>query len=167
MTQAPRHDSSGPLSRAPAPDSAPDPAEQPDTKPPNWLTEDAHTAWDAAVALLTSVRIVAKSDLTALARYCQYLSEWIALTNDINERGHILEIEVEEGKTPRGRGVYTNPAVMQRDAIERSIRSLEKALGLDPASYLDLTRDLNKALTDRKKVKGGRRVGGFLNTDKK
>lgn len=158
MTQAPQNAPNGPRSRAtPAPvDDAPEQHE--DTTPPDWLTKDAHTAWDAAVRLLTSVRIVAKSDLTALARYCQFLQEWIDLTDQISVNGHTL--------TDRFGQIKANPEVAARDSIEQRLRQLEKALGLDPSSYLDLTKDLNKAVTDKNKARNGRRVGGFLNTKK-
>ena len=152
MTQAPQHAVNGPRSRA-KPQAEP-PEQHADTTPPDWLTKDARPAWDAAVLLLTSVRIVAKSDLTALARYCQLLSEWIGLTERIGEQGHVTTDRFGQDKL--------NPAVQARDSIERSIRALEKALGLDPQSYMDLTKDLSKALTGRQKAGSGRRVGGFL-----
>lgn len=156
MPQAPRNSPNGPRSRgSAAAGTTPDPAEQPDTTPPLWLDDRAIPAWNAAVDLLTQVRIVAKSDLTALARYCQLLCEWIELTKDIRDRGHSIATKT---------GEKLNPSVSARDSIERSLRSLEKALGLDPSSYLDLTRDLHKSLTDKNKARGGRgSVGGFLN----
>lgn len=153
MTQAPQN-APNPRSRATPADERPE--QHADTTPPSWLTdEDALTAWSAAVQLLTAVRIVAKSDLTALARYCKLLSEWIALTKDIDLNGHTVADRFDQMKL--------NPSVQARDAIERSIRALEKALGLDPQSYMDLTKDLSKAATGRQKAKGGRSVGGFLN----
>lgn len=156
MPQAPRNAPNGPRSRGSKPDiDPPDPAKQPDTKPPLWLDDNALPAWKAAVDLLTQVRIVAKSDLTALARYCQLLYEWVILTKDIRARGHCVETTT---------GEKLNPSVSARTQIEAALRSLEKALGLDPSSYLDLTRDLAKAATDRNKARGGRgSVGGFLN----
>ena len=158
MAQAPRNAPNGPRARGATapPDEAPDPAEQPDTTPPLWLDDRAIPVWNAAVDLLTAVRIVAKSDLTALSRYCQLLCEWIELTKSIRERGHTITTKA---------GETVNPEVRARTQIETALRSLEKALGLDPSSYLDLTRDLSKAATDRQKAKGGRKsVGGFLNT---
>lgn len=144
--------------RARAKGSKPDPTDQPDTTPPLWLDERAEPAWRAAIDLLTQVRIVAKSDLTALARYCQFLCEWITLTHAIRDNGHSLETK---------NGPKLNPEVSARTQIEGALRSLEKALGLDPSSYMDLTRDLAKSLTDRNKARGGRgAVGGFLNAKK-
>lgn len=156
MTQAPQNAPNGPKSRAAPADEPPEQTE--DTTPPDWLTEDAHAAWTAAVALLTSVRIVAKSDLTALARYCQFLAEWIDLTAKIAANGHTLEDRFGQ--------IKANPEVAARDSIEQRLRQLEKALGLDPSSYLDLTKDLAKAVTDKNKARNGKRVGGFLNTKK-
>lgn len=156
MPTPPRNSPNGARQRGAAPDL--DNAEQPDTTPPLWLDDRAIPAWNAAIELLTSVRIVAKSDLTALARYCQYLCEFIELTKDIREEGHSI---------PTKDSYKTNPAVVARGTIETALRSLEKALGLDPASYLDLTRDLSKALTDKKKARGNQAsVGGFLNSKK-
>lgn len=157
MVQHPRNSPNGPRSRGVTADDAA-PAQQPDTTPPLWLDDRAIPAWNAAVDLLTQVRIVAKSDLTALARYCQLLCEWIILTKDIRERGH--SVVTKAGET-------VNPSVRARTQIETAVRSLEKALGLDPSSYMDLTRDLAKAVTDKNKTRGGRgSVGGFLNTKK-
>lgn len=157
MPQAPRHSPNGPRSRGTGDtaSNAPNPAEQPDTTPPLWLDDRAIPAWNAAVDLLTQVRIVAKSDLTALARYCQFLCEWIECTKDIRDRGHSITTK---------QGEKVNPSVSARHQIELALRSLEKALGLDPSSYLDLTKDLHKSMTDRNKARGGRgSVGGFLN----
>ena len=157
MTQAPQNAPNGPRSRAPASDAEPE--QHADTTPPSWLTDaDGVAAWDAAVQLLTAVRIVAKSDLTALARYCKLLSEWIKLTADIDTNGHTQEDRFGQNKL--------NPSVQARDAIERSIRALEKALGLDPQSYMDLTKNIAGAATGRQKAKGGKSVGGFLNKKK-
>lgn len=158
MSQAPQNGPNGPRSRGKAVSAAPDPAGQPDTTPPLWLDDRAVPTWNAAVDLLTQVRIVAKSDLTALARYCQMLCEWIVLTKDIRQRGHTIETKA---------GETVNPSVRARTQIESALRSLEKALGLDPSSYMDLTRDLAKAVTDKNKARGGRgSVGGFLNAPK-
>lgn len=154
MVQAPKHDPNGPQAR-PGPAADAPLVQTEDTTPPDWLSEDALPAWTAAVALLTSVRIVARSDLTALARYCKLLSEWIDLTGDIDTKGHVTKDRFGQDKL--------NPAVQARDSIERSIRALEKALGLDPQSYMDLTKNLSGKLTDRHKARGGKRVGGFLN----
>lgn len=155
MPQAPQNDPNGPKSRGTGGIAAPDPAKQPDTKPPLWLDDRALPAWKAAVELLTAVRIVAKSDLTALSRYCQLLCEWIELTKDIRSRGHSIETRS---------GEKLNPSVSARTQIETALRSLEKALGLDPQSYMDLTKDLAKVLTDKNKARGSRgSVGGFLN----
>lgn len=156
MPQAPRNSPNGPRSRGATDEDDAEPVEQPDTTPPLWLDDRAIPAWNAAVDLLTAVRIVAKSDLTALARYCQLLCEWIVLTKDIRERGHSVVTKA---------GEKVNPSVSARSQIETALRSLEKALGLDPSSYLDLTRDLAKSVTDKNKARGGRKsVGGFLNT---
>lgn len=159
MVQHARNSPNGPRSRGTdTAASGPVTAQQPDCSPPLWLDSRALPAWNAAVDLLTQVRIVARSDLTALARYCQLLCEWIVLTKDIRDRGH--SIVTKAGET-------VNPSVRARTQIETALRSLEKALGLDPSSYLDLTRDLHKSLTDKNKARGGRgSVGGFLNTKK-
>lgn len=160
MPQAPRNSPNGPRSRGGSAADTPDPADQPDTTPPLWLDDRAIPAWNAAVDLLTQVRIVAKSDLTALARYCQFLCEWIECTKDIRDRGHSVNTKT---------GEKVNPSVSARHQIELALRSLEKALGLDPSSYLDLTKDLDKRLADKNKARGNRgSVGGFLNAkDKK
>lgn len=154
MTQAPANSPTGPRSRGPGQDTKPDAAKQPDTTPPDWLAEKAYPAWNAAIELLTSVRIISKSDLTAVGRYAKYLTEFIDLTASIDAEGHTTEDRFGQAKA--------NPAVAMRDAIERSIRSLEKALGLDPQSYADLTRDIHKAALRKNQVQGKRGGGGFL-----
>lgn len=153
MVQAPSHAPDGPRARGRRIENNLE--GQPNTDPPDWLNTKAHPAWWAAIDLLTSVRIISKSDLVAVARYCKFLTEWIDLTANIDANGHTSEDRFGQMKA--------NPSVAMRDAVERSIRSLEKALGLDPQSHADLTRDINKALKDKNKVRGRRGAGGFLN----
>lgn len=156
MVQASKHSPAGPRSRASQGPEAPafDPAS---VEPPSWLSGEALKAWGRALVLMTGARTAAEADLTSLARYCQFLSEWIDLTEAIMRDGHTREDRFGSPKL--------NPAVSARDGIERSLRALEKALGLDPSSYLALTKDLASQARERAKVRGTgqRRVGGFLN----
>ncbi len=157
--QAPRHDRNGPLSRTQEPVDSDDAGLQaPPPEAPEWMTDDyAVAAWDSGVRILTAQRTLAEADLGALGRYCQFVAEWVTLTKDITDNGHTAKNRFEEERA--------RPQVSQRDSIERSLRNLEKALGLDPAAHLAITRDLAAVARDRSKGSGGgkSRTGGFLN----
>lgn len=175
MVQAPRNDPvAGPRGRGrPSAPDEPEPAAL-DTDPPSWLKHPAALiAWNRAIALLTESRMVASADLTTLGRYCQYLAEWCELTECIDLEGLLVDRErrvVNKKDQPSYTDRIANPAINARDTIERALRQVEKALGLDPAAYLAITKDMAAQARERAKIGGQSnrpRVGGFLNKKEK
>ena len=167
MPQAPRHSQSGPRAQGGADTDNPEeplPAlEEVDTadlEPPAWLGDaNSIDAWNKAVRLMRAMhRRFNPSDLVSLARYAEYVGNWHQYTETLGADGKFID----------GRfGLVAHPALAERAKCEFCIRSLEKALGLDPASFLDLTKDLSRVARDKAAREGpgrrAKRVGGFLN----
>jgi P27 family predicted phage terminase small subunit len=60
---------------------------------PDWLDGVAQAEWARVVPLLTSMGLVGKVDMAALAAYCQSYSRWVAAEKDITENGTLFELE--------------------------------------------------------------------------
>lgn len=117
---------------------------------PDWLhgTDDtaamAVNAWQSIAAILVNSRQFREGDQAALARYCRYLAEWVALTNDIDNLGRIITNTGPKG----GETTIANPAFRARGQIETGIAALERELGLSPKSRIEVQRRLMAALQD-------------------
>jgi P27 family predicted phage terminase small subunit len=96
---------------------------------PKWLVDGvARRLWKSLHDDLTAARFLATTDQAALGRYCQYMADWIALTEQIRREGWTYTTSsdhVEEMKRP-------NPAVRFRREAETALSSLEDRLGLNP-----------------------------------
>lgn len=117
---------------------------------PDWLhgTDDtaamAVNAWTSLAAILVNSRQLREGDQAALARYCRYLAEWVALTNDIDTLGRIITNTGPKG----GETTIANPAYRARGQVETAIAALERELGLSPKSRVEVQRRLMTALND-------------------
>lgn len=108
-------------------------------KPPTWLVQKAARAlWTKLHSDLTAARFLEGTDHAALGRYCQYMAEWVDLTDKIITEGwtYVTSSEhVEEMRRP-------NPAVRFRKDVESSLKALEDSLGLNPRYRMAITQAL-------------------------
>lgn len=106
---------------------------------PVWLkTAPARKLFDKLRGELGSLRFVQDTDEAGLARYCQYLSEWIRLTRKLETEGETFTTSSEHVKD----WVRLRPEVRLRDRAETHLQSLEDRLGLNPKFRFELTSRL-------------------------
>ncbi len=116
--------------------------------PPDWLATDsdasalAVNAWNTLVQVLIDNRRLANTDLSALARYCRYLGEWVECTKSVDKYGVVICAPGTD--IPKHR----NPAFLARQQIEKDMLQQEKELGLTPKARTALQRQLLAALDD-------------------
>lgn len=117
---------------------------------PEWLegADDvaamAVNAWNSIATILVNARQFREGDQVALARYCRYLAEWVALTKDIDDLGRIITNTGPKG----GETTIANPAFRARGQVETAIAALERELGLSPKARIEVQRRLMNALQD-------------------
>lgn len=159
--------------RAPSQSDVPETPEPIDyvPEPPEFLNGEsdisamAVSTWRALAPLLVDARALRESDLFSLARYCRYVSEWVQLTSDIDQFGFTVVNE-----TKHGIAHAPNPAVMARQRVEQAMQTLERELGLTPASRMKVQKTLMAALKDlplagRQKTANRGGAVGFLESD--
>lgn len=104
---------------------------------PKWLVNRvARALWAKLHEDLTSIRFLQSTDQNALARYVQYMSEWIALTDVLEKEGYSYKTSsehVEELVRPR-------PEFRMRKDVEACLTSLEDRLGLNPRYRFAITQ---------------------------
>src|SRR5215468_3667791 len=57
---------------------------------PDWLDDDAKTAWRKLVPELEMMGVLTRIDANALARYCRLWSRWRAAEEFIQKHGEVL-----------------------------------------------------------------------------
>lgn len=102
--------------------------------------EATRRAWHTLAPMLVDNRTLRESDLFSLARYCQYVAEWVELTQTLNTEGFTVVNTTRNGETHA-----VHPAVAVRRTNEQSMANLERELGLAPESRLNLQKRLMQA----------------------
>jgi P27 family predicted phage terminase small subunit len=104
---------------------------------PKWLVNRvARTLWTQLHENLVSIRFLQSTDHNELARYCQYMAEWISLTDTLEKEGYSYKTSsehVEELVRPR-------PEFRMRKDVEACLKSLEDTLGLNPRYRFAITQ---------------------------
>lgn len=106
---------------------------------PSWLTgELARKTWDQVAGDLIAAKFVRSTDVVALARYCQYVVDWI----EANKVTSKMKVPVYETDTNHGKMLRIHPASIIRSRLEDDLVKLESVLGLTPRDRHQLMKDL-------------------------
>jgi len=106
---------------------------------PSWLKKPAaKRIFEKLRGDLGKLRFISDTDDACLARYCQYLSEWIRLTQTLDKEGETFTTSSQHVKE----WVRLRPEVRLRENIESHLQSLEDRLGLNPKFRFELTSRL-------------------------
>jgi len=140
---------------------------------PDWLAGKKGTvgvlalqAWASLAPLLVQARQLRQGDEISLARYCRYVSEWVVMTDDIDDMGMILIDTGPKG----GETTKANPLLRARASLETAISGLEKELGLNPKARIEVQKRIMQYVKDLPQLGGRERAKpngavGFLNRD--
>ena len=105
------------------------PAGAPDR--PDWLDEEAKTAWDELVPMLEGMGVLTRIDGRALARYCHTWSQWRKAAAFIAERGVSYPLRDENGKV---KCFAQWPEVAVVRGLAQQLTRLEQEFGLTPSA---------------------------------
>lgn len=95
-------------------------------KPPHFLKGEAMAEWGRVVPELDAIGLLSVVDRAAMTAYCQSWATFVAATEDINERGVMVE--------GRDDTLVKNPSVqLQRDALA-NIKIWCTEFGLTPSA---------------------------------
>jgi len=85
--------------------------------------------WSEVAGYLIDARIVRVSDRNALARYCETLADYVAVTRELDGQGHVYWTESNHGKMQR-----ISPWFAVQERLVKRLQDLEDRFGLSPAS---------------------------------
>ena len=98
----------------------------------------AGAVWERIAGSLISANLVRSTDAVALARYCQYVVDWIE-ANDVVSK---MKVPVYETDTNHGKMLRIHPAATIRGRLEDDLIKLEEKLGLTPADRHRLLQNM-------------------------
>ena len=93
---------------------------------PACLSNDAKTEWFRIVPMLQNMRLLAQTDLVALADYCQAWGDWQAGRRNVQRLGYFV-------KGAAG-GMVANPALRVQDKASQRMLKLAVQFGLTPVA---------------------------------
>ena len=104
------------------------------------IAERARLIWDSLIGQVVDARVYRDTDAVAFARYCRYLSEWIAYNEEL-DAGALFSTD-QNGQLRR------HPAIIARKTVEDAMDRIEQQFGLQPAHRIKLTKQLAASLKD-------------------
>lgn len=108
---------------------------------PEWLDDRAKEVWFQVVPMLVSMRVLARIDGGALARYCDAFIQWKRAAEFLNTHELVYPLKGKDG-TMRGLAAY--PQNRLYESYARILDRLESGFGLTPSarSRITLTKSL-------------------------
>lgn len=105
-------------------------------KRPKWLKHDkiAQREWRKIVPELKRLGLLTNIDTTALAMYCEAVSEYVQAVEKIKENGPVVEYTNTKGET----NMVENPAIQVKKKNYQVIKDMLKEFGLTPSSRASL-----------------------------
>ena len=114
--------------------ASPPPVEAP--KPPPMLDRTAKAEWRRVAKLLVDLQMVSLLDRAALTVYCQGWSDFVSLTKQVQEEGHV--VIGKSGDTKR------NPALVSLIDARTSMMAAAVKLGLNPVDRARMLASISK-----------------------
>lgn len=108
----------------------PTPPKEPPPKP-GWLSEEAGAAWDQIVPRLEEMKVLARIDANALARYCELWVEWRQALTFIRKHGQTYPIKDGYGKI-KALGQFPQVALVHK--LSQALSRLEAEFGMTPSA---------------------------------
>lgn len=110
--------------------------------PPPFLKSDRERElWTSVGRLLHQLAFVKATDHAALGRWCKYMVQWIAVSEQIGDGELTYETDSKHGRMLRLR-----PQFLAQGLLERRILALEDRLGLTPIARQQIMRALATGL---------------------
>jgi P27 family predicted phage terminase small subunit len=103
---------------------------------PDWLDDEAKTAWKHLTPLLSAMGVLTRIDRNALARYCQLWARWKKAELFIQKHGDTYPIKDESGKI---KCLQQFPQVAIAHKLAALLTRLEQEFGLTPSARSRIT----------------------------
>ena len=108
---------------------------------PRELTKRAKAVWNTLAPQLVHANVVRQTDRGALARYCDTVAEYWAVTQTLRRKKYTYLLKTIAGdKMPR-----LNPLFMVQDRLAKRLDALEDRFGLTPRSRQEILYRLAQA----------------------
>lgn len=101
---------------------------------PAWLGEVARAQWDLVVPELSRLQLLKPIDGAALAAYCEMVQTFVQATEDVHERGLVVENRSVKKDGTESTWFTANPAVAVQRNAQAAIRAWCSEFGLTPAA---------------------------------
>lgn len=102
---------------------------------PSWLSKRAKTEWRRIVPELTTLGLLSRIDLAALAAYCQSYAELEEATRTLDKEGRVCALPILDKQGVKiGEKLKSHPAVQQQRDAARLVKQFISEFGLTPAS---------------------------------
>ncbi len=120
---------------------------------PPHLTEDevARETWEQTIPLLIGMRVLAASDLLALEKFCEIVSDLRELRDQLKKYGRIIYEEKFDSAGDRYVVAKANPAAAQHKALLQEFRAFVNSYGMSPSARASLKVEPQKA-DDKKDI---------------
>ncbi len=105
------------------------PAGAPDR--PDWLDDEAKSAWDDVAPLLEAMGVLTRIDGNALARYCRLWSRWRKAEAFIQEKGEMYPLRGDDGQV---KYFQQWPQVAIANKLAQQLTRLEAEFGMTPSA---------------------------------
>ena len=113
-----------------------------DIKRPKWLKHDkiAQREWRKIVPELKRLGLLTNIDTTALAMYCEAVSEYVTAVQEIREQGATIQYTNAKGHT----NTIENPAIQVKKKNYQVIKDMLKEFGLTPSARASLAINIKE-----------------------
>lgn len=109
---------------------------------PSWLDKEGRKEWRRIVSELQALDLMTNVDVASLAIYCDLVSQYIAASKDIGQRGLIMRVERPainaDGEVTTEIQEIPNPSVAQLQKYAQLIKTYLGEFGLSPSARVKL-----------------------------
>jgi len=102
---------------------------------PAHLGDVAAAKWREVLPLLQAVKVMTRSDVEALARYCDTYEWWLACRVKLKKEGDTYPILNDKGEV---KYIAQRPEVSIANKLATQLRQLEQDFGLNPSARTGL-----------------------------
>ena len=130
----------------------PKPARTNKPAPPDWLSDTAKTYWARVVVILENLNMLTEADLPLLERYCDFLADWKACRDFLQNAGQIYypiketvrlwNPETQQMETSeRIKYLAEFPHVSKKLRISEHLLRIEQHFGMTPSARTRIMLD--------------------------